>query len=226
METEHGERTQRGYAIEREAQDNREQAELARPGTRIAPPRAAAPTRSAAPNWTPAPPERRRKSATPKSSSRRLQQELETDRATLESANADVAGAQQELQQRQQEASAAAASLVEFEQQQEQRRSAILQAVSAASAVRNRITQAEERIAALERDAQRLNDETSTANQQLETFGGQRGQLGLEFESASQRVNALAAHITENSPATRREARGRNRRQAPPRFPARASMPA
>ena len=79
-----------------------------------------------------------------------------TDRATLESANADVASAQQELQQRQQEASAAAASLVEVERQQEQRRDAILQAVSAASAVRNRITQAEERIAALDREAQRL----------------------------------------------------------------------
>ncbi len=80
---------------------------------------------------------------------------------------------------------------MEVERQQEQRRDAILQAVSAASAVRNRITQAEERMAALDREAQRLRDETSAANQQLESFGGQRGQLGMEFESASQRVNAL-----------------------------------
>ena len=47
---------------------------------------------------------------------------------------------------------------MEVERQQEQRRGHMLQAVSAASAVRNRITQAEERIAALEREAQRLQD--------------------------------------------------------------------
>src|SRR5208283_533148 len=127
----------------------------------------------------------------------RLQQELETNRATLESANADVTGAQEELRQRQQEASAAAAALMDVERQQEQRRDAILQAVSAGSAVRNRITQAEERMAALERESQRLQAETATALQQLDSFGGQQGQLGLEFESASQRVNALTAQITD-----------------------------
>ena len=63
--------------------------------------------------------------------------------------------------------------------------------------MRNRITQAEERIAALDREAQRLQDETAAALLQLETFGGQQGQLGLEFESASQRVVALAAQIDE-----------------------------
>ena len=86
---------------------------------------------------------------------------------------------------------------MDVERQQEHRRDAILQAVSAASAVRNRITQAEERIAALDRESQRLHDETSAANQQLESFGGQRGQLGLEFESASQRVSALTAQLIE-----------------------------
>ena len=60
------------------------------------------------------------------------------------------------------------------------------------------MTQAEERVAALDREARRLEEETSTANQQLESFGGQRGQLGLEFESASQRVAALTAQIDES----------------------------
>jgi len=95
-----------------------------------------------------------------------------------------MAGGQ--LQQRQQEASLASETLMEVERQQESRRAAILEAVSAASAVRNRITQAEERIAALDREARRLEQETTTAHQQLENFGGQCGQLGLEFESASQ----------------------------------------
>ena len=107
----------------------------------------------------------------------------------------DVAHAQHESQAAQQQASATAASLLDVERQQEQRRDAILNAVSATSAVRNRITQAEERIAALDREAQRLQDETAAAILQLETFGGQQGQLGLEFESASQRVNALTEQI-------------------------------
>ena len=195
MEGELAGRTQRGYAIEREGQDNREKLNsLALDLDRAAARRRTNEERCAELDARSA--GAQAEIGNTEEQLGRLQQEIETDRATLESASADVAGAQQELQQRQQEASAAAASLVEIEQQQEQRRNAILQAVSTVSAVRNRITQAEERIAALDREFQRLNDETATAQQQLESFGGQRGQLGLEFESASQRVNALAEQIT------------------------------
>jgi chromosome segregation protein len=195
MESEHAERTQRGYAIEREGQENREKLNsLALDLDRAAARRRTNDERCAELDARSA--GAQAEIANTEEQLGRLQQEIETDRATLESASADVAGAQQDLQQRQQEASAAASSLVEIEQQQERRRNAILQAVSNVSAVRNRITQAEERIATLDREFQRLNDETATANQQLESFGGQRGQLGLEFESASQRVNALAEQIT------------------------------
>ncbi len=195
MEGELAGRTQRGYAIEREGQDNREKLNsLALDLDRAAARRRTNEERCAELDARSA--GAQAEIANTEEQLGRLQQEIETDRATLQSASADVASAQQELQQRQQEASAAASSLVEIEQQQEQRRNAILQAVSTVSAVRNRITQAEERIATLDREFQRLSDETSTANQQLESFGGQRGQLGLEFESASQRVNALAEQIT------------------------------
>jgi chromosome segregation protein len=195
MEGEHAERTQRGYAIEREGQDNREKLNsLALDLDRAAARRRTNEERCAELDARSA--GAQAEIANTEEQLGRLQQEIETDRATLQSASADVADAQQELQQRQQEASAASASLVEIEHQQEQRRNAILQAVSTVSSVRNRITQAEERIATLEREFQRLHDETSTANLQLESFGGQRGQLGLEFESASQRVNALAEQIT------------------------------
>ncbi len=196
MEAEHGERTQRGYAIEGESQQNREnlnslalEIDRATARCRTNEERCAElDARSAG---------AQAEIGNTEEQFTRLQQELKTNRATLESANAEVAGAQQELQRRQQEATGASALLADVERQQEQRRDAILQAVSAASAVRNRITQAEEQMAALDREAQRLRDETSVANQQLEGFGGQRGQLGLEFESASQRVNALTAQIAE-----------------------------
>jgi len=196
MEAEHGERTQRGYAIERESQVNRDKLnavvlEIDRAAARCRTNEercAELDVRSAGAQAEIGNTEER---------FARLQEELESNRATLESASADVAAAQQELQQRQQESSTAASSLMDVECQQEQRRDAILHAVSAASALRNRITQAEERMAALDREAQRLLDETAAAHQQLESFGGQQGQLGLEFESASQRVNALTAQITE-----------------------------
>ena len=196
MESEHSDRTQRGYAIERESQENREQLNtLALDLDRAAARRRTNEERCSELDARSA--GAQAEIGNTEEQLARLQHELATNRATLESANADAASAQQELQQRQQEASAASASLMEVERQQEQRRDAILQAVSAASAVRNRITQAEERVAALDREAQRLQSETAAALQQLESFGGQRGQLGLEFESASQRVDALNAQIGE-----------------------------
>jgi chromosome segregation protein len=196
MEAEHGDRTQRGYAIEREGQENREKLNtLALDLDRAAARRRTNQERCAELDARSA--GAQAEIANTQEQATRLQQELETDRATLETANADVANAQQELQQRQQEAAATAASLIEVERRQEQRRDTILQTVSAASAVRNRITQAEERIVALDRESQRLRDDTSAAQQQLESFGGQRGQLGLEFETASQRVNALTSQIAD-----------------------------
>ena len=196
MESEHGERTQRGYTIERDGQENRERLNsLALDLDRAAARRRTNDERCAELDARSA--GAQSEIANTEEQCGRLQRELETDRATLESANADVANAQQELHARQEEAARAAASLADVERQQELRRNAILEAVSAASAVRNRITQAEERIAALDREAQRLQDEAASANQQLDSFGGQRGQLGLEFETASQRVAALAGQIGE-----------------------------
>jgi len=197
METEHRDRTQRGYAIEREGNENRERlnAVVMEIDRAIARRRtneercAELDARSAG---------AQAEVGSTQEQLARLKQELDANCGILESANADVALAQEELQQRQQEASAAAATLMEVERQQELRRSAILHAVSAVSSVRNRMTQAEERVAALDREARRLEEETGIANQQLESFGGQRGQLGLEFESASQRVSALTSQIEES----------------------------
>ena len=196
MEGEHSERTQRGYAIEREGNENREKlnAIVMEIDRAIARRRtneercAELDARSAG---------AQAEIGSTEEQLTRLEQELQTNRSILESANADVGLAQEELQQRQQEASATAAMLMDVERQQELRRGAILQAVSVGSSVRNRITQAEERVAALNREAVRLEEDTNTANQQLESFGGQRGQLSLEFESASQQVAALSAQIDD-----------------------------
>jgi len=63
--------------------------------------------------------------------------------------------------------------------------------------LRNQLTQGEERLAAVDRENQRLQNEISAATSQVEAFGGQRGQFALEFETVSQRVSGLAAEIVQ-----------------------------
>ena len=197
METEHGERTQRGYAIEREGNENRDKLNaVAMEIDRAVARRRTNEERCAELDARSAGAQAELGSTEEQLA--RHNEELAANRAILESANADVALAQDELQQRQHEATVASGTLMDVERQQEQRRADILQSVSAASSVRNHMTQAEERIAALGRESLRLEEDSRTAHQQLESFGGQRGQLGLEFESASQRVEALATQIDES----------------------------
>jgi len=127
-----------------------------------------------------------------------LEAERESNRKLLQIAADEVAAAQQEAAQAQQEAQAAAIVLSGVERDQEQRRIAVMEAVSAASSVHNQITRAQERIVGLERELQRLVSELQSSNVQLETFGGQRGQITFEFESASQNVATLAQQIDAN----------------------------
>ncbi len=126
-----------------------------------------------------------------------LEEELNANRQILDSAAADLATAQQELEASQQQATSASGALAEVEQQQEQSRVAMLESVASLSNLRNLLTQSEERMAAADREAQRLQAEIATATAQAETFGGERGQMAIEFESASQRIASLTGEISE-----------------------------
>ena len=99
-----------------------------------------------------------------------LEEELNSNRQSLDSAAADLSAAQQELELSQQQAVSAAGALAELEQQQEQSRVAILEAVAAISDLRNQLTQAEERMAAADREARRLQAEMASARAQAETL--------------------------------------------------------
>jgi chromosome segregation protein len=124
-----------------------------------------------------------------------LRQEHQSNQEGLASAEAVLAAATAELASHQQQAEAATAALAGMEAQQEELRAAILQAVAAASELRNQATQASERLSSLGRDSDRVKAEAAQATSQLTEFGGQRGQLALTFESASQSVAALTAQI-------------------------------
>jgi chromosome segregation protein len=126
-----------------------------------------------------------------------LEEELNSNLQVLHSAAADLAAAQQELETSQQQANSAAAALNELERQQEQSRIATLDCVASLSNLRNQLTQAQERMAAADRESQRLRTEMATARTQAETFGGERGQIALEFKSVSQRLADLTREIAE-----------------------------
>jgi len=196
MDSEHAERTQHGYAIDNESKQTRErlsqvhlEMERATARRRNNEERCAELTARAAAAEA--------ESSSASAQLQRLQDELDTNQQVLESAAADVASAQQERNQRQSESQQAAQRLMEVEQSQEQQRRQMLDAMNAASGVRNRITQTEERIAALQREAERLQQELNSANQQVESFGGQRGQISLEFESATELSRSIAARLAE-----------------------------
>ena len=194
LESENGERTQRGYAIDGELRQNRDRLnqialEIDRGHAR----RRTNEERCAELVARAASSDAELGQAGARLAS--LEQELASNQHILESAAADLAAAQHELALCQQETSAVTADLTALEREIEAGRASIIEAVAAASQLRNQFTQAEERLAAVDRETQRLQNEISAANSQVEAFGGQRGQLALEFETVSQRVSGLSAEI-------------------------------
>ena len=196
FEAEHSERTQRGYAIDGELRQNRDrlsqitlEMDRGQARRRTNEERCAElASRSASSDVELA--QARNRLAT-------LEEELFSNQQILESAAADLAGAQHELSLCQQEATAASGDLGALEREIEQGRGSIMEVVAAAAQLRNQLTQAEERLAGVDRESQRLSAEIGNASSQVVAFGGQRGQLELEFETGSQRVSVLTAEIAD-----------------------------
>jgi chromosome segregation protein len=195
-ENEHSERTQRGYAIENEIAQNTQSINAIALETERATGRRSANQERCA--------ELEARSAAATAELERgqaqllsLTEELQTNRQFAESAASEVAAAQHEWQTRQQEAQAAATSLVDVERQQEARRQSTMEIMASASLARNQITQAEEHMMSLDREIQRLEREIASAQVDVESFGGKRGQFAFEFESNSQTVAALTTRIGE-----------------------------
>ena len=193
-EAEHSERTQRGYAIETEARQNRDRLSQIAMETDRSNARIRTNEERSAELFA-----RMTSSEAELAQANLRLQSLDEERAehlrVLDSAAADLSAAQQELALSQQEAASATAELAALEQQQESCRSAILDAVGQGSNLRNQLTQSQERLAGMDREEQRLRAENATATAQSEAFGGQRGQLALEFETISQKAFNLASEL-------------------------------
>jgi len=196
LDTEHAERTQRGYAIETELRQNRErlnqiaiESDRARARRRTNEERCTELVVRSGASDAELAQMRHRLTA--------LEEELDSNRQVLQSAATDLATAQNDLTLCQQEATNAASELAALEREQEECRMGVMEAVGSASNLRNQLTQAEERLAAVDRETQRLLNEIGDANSRVETFGGQRGQLALEFETVSQRITGLGEEIAQ-----------------------------
>jgi chromosome segregation protein len=212
-EKEHSERTQRGYAIETETRQNRERLnQIAIEGDRGKARIRTNEERCAELMVRTASAEAELAQAQQRLTA--LEDERNGHQQLLDSAAADLAAAQQELALSQREAACAATNLAMLEQEQESHRAAILEAVGVASHLRNQLTQSQERLAGLGREEQRLRAEIATASSQSESFGGQRGQLALEFETVSQRAQALTAEIVSlrETLDTKRSAENENKK--------------
>ncbi len=196
LEGEHSERTQRGYAIESEIAQNRQAINaIALETERSTSRRSHNQERCAELDARTAAAHGELENAHSRLAS--LETELLSNRQFAESAASEVAAAQHAWQVSQQEAQAANTALADGERQQEGRRQRVLDSMSAGSQVRSQIIQAEEHMAALDREAERMQRELSAAQIDLESFGGRRGQIAFEFETITQTSNALSARIDE-----------------------------
>ncbi len=194
FESEHGERTQRGYAIEAELRDNRDRiSQIAMEIDRAHARRRHNEERCAELLVRMASAEAELGQARHRLTA--LEAERESNRRILESAAGEFASAQSDLLLCQQGAANAAANLAEIERQQEEFRVAVFDTVSSASRLRNQLAQVEERLAAADRESRRLEAEIANTSVQIEAFGGQRGQLALEFESVTQRASGITGEI-------------------------------
>ena len=100
-----------------------------------------------------------------------------------------------------------AQQVFDAERQVESGRRNAMHLLTQAGAARNQTAQAEESLAALERDHQRLESEMSQARTEAASLGAERGQANLRFESATESLRQLVSEIAEQRSAQRERGR-------------------
>lgn len=113
----------------------------------------------------------------------------------LETAAGEARAFHQRVEARQQEARTAAEEVYSAERQLEASRRHAMHLLSQAGNARNSTAQAEESLAALEREAERLEAEMGQARNEMEHMGVQSGQAKLRFESAGESLKQLEGEI-------------------------------
>jgi chromosome segregation protein len=124
-----------------------------------------------------------------------IAEERTQQHAFLESAAGEARAFRQKVEARQQEARAAAEEVFTVERNLETNRRHAMHLLTLAGNARNHTAQAEESLAALEREAERLEAEMGQARNELENLGVVSGQSKLRFESAVDALKRLEGEI-------------------------------
>ncbi|MGA9069706.1 MAG: chromosome segregation protein SMC [Terracidiphilus sp.] len=124
-----------------------------------------------------------------------IAEEREQQRSFMATAAEEARSFRAQVEARQQEARAAAEEVFASERQLEANRRQVMQLLTLAGNARNHTAQAEESLAALEREAERLEAEMSQAIAEQENLGAQSSESRLRFESAAERLKALEGEI-------------------------------
>ncbi len=188
--------TERGYALDREGQEAQNRASTAA----VELERAAARERANAERVSEL--EARMAAAAGELEQTRTQlgsiaEERAQQHSFLETAATEANSFHQKVQAHQQEARAAAEAVFGSERELESARRQAMHLLTLAGNARNSTAQAEESLAALEREAQRLEAEMGQARNELENLGVQSGQAKLGFESATETLQRLEGEIAQ-----------------------------
>src|SRR4051794_23940592 len=124
-----------------------------------------------------------------------IAEEREQQRTFLDTAAGEAKAFRQKVEAHQHEARSAAEEVFTAERQMEITRRHAMHLLSMAGNARNSVAQSEESLAALEREAERLEAEMGQSRNELESLGVQSGQARLNFESATETLKRLEDEI-------------------------------
>src|SRR5215469_9959469 len=194
METSQHTLTERGYELDHEAQEAQNRANT----SAVELERAAARERSNAERVSEL--EARMASSAAELEQTRTQmtgiaEERAQQRAFLDTAAGEAKAFRHKVEAHQQEARVAAEEVFTAERQMEVTRRHAMHLLSLAGNARNSVAQSEESLAALEREAERLEAEMGQSRNELENLGVQSGQAKLNFELATETLKRLEGEI-------------------------------
>jgi chromosome segregation protein len=126
-----------------------------------------------------------------------IAEERTQQKTFMETAAGEAHAFHERVQAKQHEARGAADEVFGAERKLEMDRRHAMHLLTLAGNARNSTAQAEESLAALEREAERLNAEMNQARNEQESLGIQSGQARLKFESAAETLNRLEGEIAE-----------------------------
>ena len=144
-----------------------------------------------------------------------IAEERAQQHAFLESAAGEARAFRQQVEARQQEARTAAEEVFNAERQLESSRRHAMHLLTLAGNARNHTAQGEESLAALEREAERLEAEMGQARNEQENLGVESGLARARYESAAQTLKLLEGEIAslrEGLQTTRGEENARRTR--------------